>query len=224
MNNYLKMLSALPLVAVLSACGGNVKWSETALALGEMTDDELMAEFIRLGSLEGAPGPIPVGRSEGKAGLFVWAGPGPGWSKTQQNIAYDVIWAGKVFNIDTNVECNPEQGGSFWLDNRVKGLFKWIENIPGGGRANVYYSNDAWIGDGNPTIVIDYEPTPALAFIHDEIRLANWASELNQSTYLGIMWVEIATARIPFAYFIPDLVEPYPCDNPPALVAATPGA
>ena len=71
------------------------------------------------------------------------------------------------------------------------------------------------MGDGQPAIAVDYsETTPAMGFMHNEMRIANWDKENpNNSTYLGFMWVKVGMAKIRFAYFIPDKVEPYICTS-----------
>lgn len=211
-KNLLRFMILTFALSMLAACE-QPEFSSEAERLAAMSGDEMMEEFVRLGNLPGAPGPIPVGDAEGISGLFMFSN--IRWiSQRQQDIAYALVWSGKVFHIDETVPCSSEKGGSFWLENKLETVFKALYLAEGDGNGILFHSNDAWNGDGNGIIQVDYaDTTPALSFVHDEMRLANWDQETDLATYLGIMWVKIGSVKYAFAYFIPDGITPHPCEE-----------
>lgn len=209
-----KLIFVITAALWLSACIEQpFDFSQEAERLGEMSVSEIKAEFRRLGELPGAPGPMAVGSAEVKAGLIALQNI-DGLSKAQQDLAHALAWAGKDFYRDETLPCNTtHENSTFWLENRFVGAFKYIEKLEGGGVGTVYYDADSWIDDGYPVIAVDYsEITPSMGFMRNEMRISDQDNGVAGTvTYLGMMWVKMGAAKVPFAYFIPDQVETYSC-------------
>lgn len=209
----MKRIGIFLVVIHLTACiEPEFGFSTEAVRLGELSRQEITAEFERLGQLAGAPGDIPVGSAEVKAGLISLQNIDE-LPKAQQDLAHALVWAGKDFYRDESAVCDTRhENSTFWLENRFVGAFKYIEKLEGGGAGLVFYDDYSWINDGMPVIAVDYSViTPSMGFMRNEMRISDTDNGDGTSTYLGMMWIKLGAASIPIAYFIPDQVETYTC-------------
>jgi hypothetical protein len=212
MKKNIKLLSLS--FATLLACGllltaciePPYSFSENAMHLGAMNKTQLMAEFRRLGESPLAPGPIPYGSAQVKAGLMGLQNIAM-LGEFQQDIAHALVWAGKDFSRNAGVQgCDSSHEHSVYrLTNRFVGAFKFVEKLEGGGTGLVYYDSESW-GDGNPVIAVDYASiTPTMGFMRNEMRVFGAdPKDPAKLTYLGIMWANVLGLKVPIAFFIPD--------------------
>lgn len=207
-------LLAVAALALLAGClPAPFNFSDEANRLGTLSMQGIIDEYRRLGSVPGAPGPMPISRGELKAGLMPWQD-NPKLSTAQQELSHAYALSAKVFTLDESRPCDTTRDNStFGVYNDFEVALRNVENQPGGGVGKVYYLDESWIGDGQPAITLDYSrTTPSMGFLHNEIRASDHDNGVvGTATYLGIMWLQIGREKIPFAYFIPDQVHTLDC-------------
>lgn len=210
----MRCLPLLFITIIISGClNEEFQFSAEAQRLGSLSMGEISQEFERLGRLPGAPGPMPVGPAEVKAGMIALQNI-DGLSATQQELAHALVWAGKDFYRNEDILCDTSwENSTFWLENRFLGPLKLVENLEGGGAGRVYLDYHSWNNDGLPVIAVDYSvTTPSMGFMRNEMRLSDKDNGVaGTRTYLGMMWIKAGAASIPFAYFIPDQVDVFEC-------------
>lgn len=208
------LVTMLMVIAFAVSVNAQPNVGDIAKTLGKMTSTQMMKEFKRLGEqMEIDPGPMPGdGQSECIAGPFI--GNDFYLGAIWQWFIYNFIWGGKTFHEDSTKPCSDQydKRGHYWLTNKLKTIALILAIVPNGTKAWVYRSMNSWNNDGLPTIYIDYGPSLTLSWwVHDEIRFAG-TNPNDTVCYLGVMWMFLGPIRIPFAYFIPDQVNPSYCD------------